>query len=405
MFLSIGLAIIIALLSLTSSQTCKLNKYDQCSSNSHCAWLQLGGDAEGGVCAYIGDSCFSNLVPCENDNVTCVQSNAICVKHSRCHKRSVCYSMKLADPIICPPLTTTPTISPSSNATDGLCTTATWQSEGQTVAGGNGHGVALNQLAHPTGIFIDPNDNDALLVADSSNNRVMKWDRNASNGQIILGDMKAGNRSDQLWYPQYLTMDKQSTLFVIDSNNHRVQRLAKGEKNAETIISSINARGIALDQEEQQSLYLTVMNNQGDQVVKYTKNGEFQQVIAGVRNGPALTQFRGSQQLYVDRDGSVFVADSSNSRVMKWSLNASVGEIVAGGTGVGINSNNIGSPASVFVDRLGSIYVVDTYNERIVRWLKGALTGTIIAGGPGLGSSATLFEHPKDLAFDREGNL
>ncbi|CAF3717240.1 unnamed protein product [Rotaria socialis] len=112
-----------------------------------------------------------------------------------------------------------------------------------------------------------------------------------------------------------------------------------------------------------------------------------------------------AQQLYVDRDGSAFVADSANSRVMKWSLNASVGEIVAGGTGVGINSNNIGSPTSVFVDRLGSIYVVDTYNERIVRWLKGAQAGTIIAGGPGLGSSAKLLEHPKDLAFDREGNL
>ncbi|CAF3337275.1 unnamed protein product [Rotaria socialis] len=392
MFLSTGLTIIIALLNLASSQTCKLNKYDQCSSNIHCAWLQLGGDAEGGVCAYIGESCFSNLIPCENDNVTCVQSNAICVKHPRCHTRSVCYSMKLADPIICPPLTTTPTTSPPSNATDGLCTTATWQSEGQTVAGGNGHGVALNQLAHPTGIFIDPNDNDALLIADSSNNRIMKWDRNASNGQIILGDMKAGNGSDQLWYPQYLTTDEQSTVFVIDSNNHRVQRLAKGAKNAETIISNINARGIALDEEDQQNLYLTVMNNQGEQVVKYTKNGEFQQVIA-------------AQQLYVDRDGSAFVADSANSRVMKWSLNASVGEIVAGGTGVGINSNNIGSPTSVFVDRLGSIYVVDTYNERIVRWLKGAQAGTIIAGGPGLGSSAKLLEHPKDLAFDREGNL
>ena len=42
--------------------------------------------------------------------------------------------------------------------------------EGELIAGGNGHGDALNQLYFPTDIAVD---SDTLLIADTGNNRVM----------------------------------------------------------------------------------------------------------------------------------------------------------------------------------------------------------------------------------------
>jgi len=107
MLFSTCLTAFIVLSSWATGQACSFNEYDRCSLNNHCAWLPFGANAGGGICSYVGDSCYLKLLPCESDNFTCTQPNTICVKHSRCDERPVCYSMKLADPIICPPMTMT----------------------------------------------------------------------------------------------------------------------------------------------------------------------------------------------------------------------------------------------------------------------------------------------------------
>ncbi|CAM4813132.1 unnamed protein product [Rotaria magnacalcarata] len=56
---------------------------------------------------------------------------------------------------------------------DGICTSATWNRNGITAAGGNGKGSALNQLNYPYGLYVD--DDAAVYVVDSLNYRVVKW--------------------------------------------------------------------------------------------------------------------------------------------------------------------------------------------------------------------------------------
>jgi hypothetical protein len=56
---------------------------------------------------------------------------------------------------------------------DGICANATWNKNGTMVVGGNEQGPRLNQLNHPTALFVD--DDDAIYVADGMNNRVVKW--------------------------------------------------------------------------------------------------------------------------------------------------------------------------------------------------------------------------------------
>jgi len=53
-----------------------------------------------------------------------------------------------------------------------------------TVAGGNGGGSSSNQLRDPQGIAMDSSGN--IYVADTDNNRIMKWAPGATEGVNII---------------------------------------------------------------------------------------------------------------------------------------------------------------------------------------------------------------------------
>lgn len=54
----------------------------------------------------------------------------------------------------------------------------------------------LNQLDFPFGIFVD--NNESIYAGDFVNHRIVKWNRGASEGQIVAGGNRGGSRSDQL---------------------------------------------------------------------------------------------------------------------------------------------------------------------------------------------------------------
>jgi DNA-binding beta-propeller fold protein YncE len=84
---------------------------------------------------------------------------------------------------------------------------------------------------------------------------------------------------------------------------------------------------------------------------------------------------------------------------------AKEGIVVAGGQGQGNSLRQLSRPRGIVVDQLGSVYVADTSNDRVIRWLKGAEEGTIVVGGKGAGEQPNQFNGPVDLSFDRENNL
>ncbi|CAF1467691.1 unnamed protein product, partial [Adineta steineri] len=79
--------------------------------------------------------------------------------------------------------------------------------------------------------------------------------------------------------------------------------------------------------------------------------------------------------------------------------------IVAGGNGERSNLNQLSSPAGVIVDDLGQIYVADSSNHRVMRWCEGKEEGEIVVGGNGEGSQSNQLDYPCGLSFDDEQNL
>ncbi|CAF3287681.1 unnamed protein product, partial [Rotaria socialis] len=78
----------------------------------------------------------------------------------------------------------------------------------------------------------------------------------------------------------------------------------------------------------------------------------------------------------------------------------------AGGQGEGRALTQLSHPNGIFVDTLGTLYVADSWNHRVMRWTQGdKKQGTVIVGGNGEGEGANQFNVPIGLSFDRHGNL
>jgi hypothetical protein len=79
-------------------------------------------------------------------------------------------------------------------------------STGMTVAGqANGlGGSSLNQLNHPTCIFVD--SSDGIFVSDSDNNRIQYWSNGASTGTTVAGSStgESTKRNKEKFFARYL---------------------------------------------------------------------------------------------------------------------------------------------------------------------------------------------------------
>ncbi|CAF1213549.1 unnamed protein product [Rotaria magnacalcarata] len=279
---------------------------------------------------------------------------------------------------------------------------AHWGLNAYTVAGGRGPGSTFNRLHFPKGLFV--NQNQAIFIADSSNHRIMKYNRHAVIGQRLYGQRISGYRLDQLNDPSNVIFDINSKSFIIcDNHNRRVLRyFHRRRPYVTTITENIQCYGVAMDNEG--SIY--VSNAERHEVRRYGADEPYGVVVAGGNGqGRRLQQLSHPTYIFVDKDQSVYVSDSWNDRVIKWSKDTKEGVIVAGGRGQGSNRTQLNNPTGIVVDRLGTVYVADQRNNRVMRWYDSASYGDVIAGGLIPGDHANQLNRPEGLAFDRLGNL
>jgi sugar lactone lactonase YvrE len=152
------------------------------------------------------------------------------------------------------------------------------------------------------------------------------------------------------------------------------------------------------------SLFISDYSNH--RVMKIQEGNLTGSIIAGAGvGGSSTTQLMNPTEIAVDAASNLYVNDDYNYRVMLWRKNSSTGVIVAG-TGVSGNSiNQIGTSAGLAIDSQGNIYVVDHGNNRVMKWVVNATYGTLVAGITDVaGSNNTLFNQPYGLYLDENNS-
>lgn len=245
-------------------------------------------------------------------------------------------------------------------------------------------------MSSPNGIFVE--EDGTIYVADCQNDRIVKYDSRSPFSYVVAGDSNDENSSVQLSCPYNLIVDSNGTMLITNYHTHRIEQWFQNASYGKTILSELNFIGIARDNEG--SLYTTDWTD--DVVRKWRKDDTVGQILSPVLDVP--------DRLYVDRNRTVYVAVRSNHSIIKIVEGTTNISVVAGGQ-LGQTLNRLSYPRGVTVDELGNVYVADTNNHRIVRWSPGAKSGILIVGNRGQGNNSDQLSFPVDVHFDRYGNL
>ena len=104
-------------------------------------------------------------------------------------------------------------------------------------------------------------------------------------------------------------------------------------------------------------------------------------MVAGASSGAGSSR----SELYyptaisVTGNGTMFILDTSNYRLLRWQVGDTLGYVVAGGRGNGGGFNQMGASYGLFVDSNFNVYISEQTNHRVTLWYQGNLTaGTLV---------------------------
>jgi DNA-binding beta-propeller fold protein YncE len=225
-----------------------------------------------------------------------------------------------------------------------------------------------------------------IYILDGLLARVTQWAQKGSTGVLV-----AGGASFASYYDYYFgTSD---AMYYSGFYNYYF----------DYVDATSEPSGMFLDV---QTLNIWIADTYNCEILTWT-NPSTRIVVCG-SCGSGSTQFDSPRGLYVDTSSgnTIYVADTDNHRIQMWVPGATSGVTVAGiTTYYGTALNQLWSPQTLIVDTNGNMFIVDTGNDRIMRWTIGASSGMIIAGTGTSGTLASQFNNPYSISFDPYGSL
>lgn len=171
--------------------------------------------------------------------------------------------------------------------------------------------------------------------------------------------------------PRDLAFAPDGSLYVADTDNHRIQHLdAVGNvlhvwgqpadiAQSEAPGGTFNQPwGIAVGPDG--SVY--VADTWNHRVQKFSPEGQFERLWGFFGTGEAADAFWGPRDVAVDASGRVYVTDTGNKRVAVFDKDGNF--LTQFGSG-GLEQGQFDEPVGLAVDSQGLVYVADTWNQRI----------------------------------------
>ena len=216
-----------------------------------------------------------------------------------------------------------------------------------------------------------------------------------------------GSGDGQFFNPKGVAVDKAGYIYVVDSGNHRIQKfdaqgrfVAKWGSQGPGPGQFREPWGIAVDDEG----YVYVADTWNHRIQKFDRNGNFllQWGTFGDTRGELGQEgvFYGPRDIAIDGEGNLYVTDTGNKRIQKFSPE---GEFLGQWGGAGVNPGQFDEPVGIAIsERSGDIFIADTWNRRIQRFDKDF---NFIAQWPVQGWESESVVNKPYLALDAADNV
>ena len=250
-----------------------------------------------------------------------------------------------------------------------------------TSIGGGCEAPAADNLCSPLSVAVDHNGN--LYVSDSGNSRVLEYFApvaNHASASVVFGQLGSftsnaenlnGVSADSLSGPQGLAVDSDNNLYVADSNNRVL-------------------------------VYNRLFPDFTSALLVFGQNGNFTTFACNTGGMTGANSLCGPRSVAVDSAGNVYIADTSNNRVLEYDTplvnGTTAAQLVFGQAAMngntcnadGLGAGSLCNPSGVATDNLDRLYVIDGGNSRVLGYaspLSGA-AATLVMGQSGNFDSA-----------------
>ena len=227
----------------------------------------------------------------------------------------------------------------------------------------------------PGGIFYEPwgvavAPDGSVYVSDTWNHRIQKFD---ADGNFITkwGYYGQGELPEAFWGPRGIDVDAEGRVYVSDTGNKRIV-IFDGDGNFITQFGSVGMGagefdeqvGVAVD--EHGVVYVTDTWNQRVQSFMPSEDGLSYSPLNEWEIVGWYGESLDNKPFIAVGDGSVFVTDPEGYRVIQFTPE---GEIVRTWGDFGYGNENFGIAAAVAVAPDGSVWVTDAGNQRVMKFV------------------------------------
>ncbi len=260
-------------------------------------------------------------------------------------------------------------------------------------------GVDDGEFSAPTGIALDKDGN--IYVADTDNHSIQKFDKDGK--FISRWGGEAGSQEGLFYYPRGLATSPEGDVYVADSGNNRVQKFDP-DGNCMHAWGKFGFAWRGADMGRFDVPWGVATDREGNVYVADTSNARIQKfksdgtpLIKWGRDGSFDGAFFFPRGVAIDFVGNVFVADEGNNRVQKFDPR---GSFLAKWGKEGNGPGQFKSPWGITCDALGNVYVVDSGNHRIQKFDG---NGTFLCSWGNRGKTEGQLNFPSGIAVDKEG--
>ena len=202
---------------------------------------------------------------------------------------------------------------------------------GVRVAGTGSSGNTLSTFTAGSAVYVDAQEN--LYLSDYVNHRIMKWTPNMTNAVLVAGTGTSGSGNIQLNTPYGFDIDEANAyLYVADSSNNRIQRFQLNVSTVGVTVAGGNGAGSG---SHQLNGPISVCVSKVTNAIYITDagNGRVQRWYVGAANGSTIIGSGATVANYStplsagaadlrlsSKEEYLYVSESARNRVLRYKL-------------------------------------------------------------------------------------